>query len=158
VIEALSKIGQKIANLTKTATPIDEVLSKEKVSKDANNYFQKELPFREYDSENKLYIQENSKGFVLEISPLIGCNTFLEKELASLCADIGSEGDSIQCLLLADHRIDPQIETWAHPREKRSGIYAKIAERKKDFFQEKIRQDSCPPPRDFRIPYKSLPG
>jgi len=151
MIEALSKIGQKIAHLTKTETPIDKTLLEEKIYKDSNNYFQKELPFREYDEASRLYIQENSKGFVLEISPLIGCNTFLEKELATLCADIGSEGDSIQCLLLADHRIDPQIKTWSLPREKRSGIYAKISERKKAFFQETIRQDSCPPPRDFRI-------
>ena len=41
MIEALSKIGQKIANLTKTATPIDEVLAQEKIYKDSNNYFQK---------------------------------------------------------------------------------------------------------------------
>lgn len=151
MLEALSKIGQKIANLTKTATPIDKVLTREKIYQDANNYFQKELPYREYDEENKLYIQENSKGFVIEVSPLLGCNTFLEKEIATLISDIGSEGDSIQCLLLADQRVNPQVKAWAHPREERGGIYSKIAERKKDFFQEKIRQSPCPPPRDFRV-------
>ncbi len=151
MLEVFSKIGQKIANLTKTATPIDQVLSEEKITKDGNNYFQKELPYREYDEENRLYIQENSKGFVLEVSPLIGCSAFLEKELATLCAEIGSEGDSIQCLLLADHRIYPQIETWSLPRKERGGLYLKIAQKRIAFFQEGIRKENSPPPRDFRI-------
>lgn len=151
MLETLSKIGQKIANFTKTATPIDEVFLADRVYEETNHYFQKEMPYRLYDEENKLYIQENSIGFVLEISPLIGCNEFLEKELATLCSDIGSEGDSIQCLLLADHRTDTSLKMWAKPREDKGGLYAKIAEGKKKFFQNSLRSGECPPPRDFRV-------
>ena len=151
MLEVLSKVGQKVADLIKISTPIDPVLSEEKIYQESNNYFQRELPFREWDHAYQLYIQENSKGFVLEVLPLLGCNPFLEKELSILCSEIGSEGDSIQCLLLADHRIQPQLKTWAVPRNLREGIYTKITEHKKTFFEKYLRSGECPPPRDFRI-------
>jgi conjugal transfer ATP-binding protein TraC len=151
VLETLSKIGQKIANVSGLATPIDKVFSEEKVYEDTKNYFQKELPYRTWDEVTGIFCQDHSMGFVIEIETMIGCDSFLEKDLASLCATIGSEGDSIQCLLWADHRINPKLDTWSIPRDEQTGIHKNLADHKKLFFQKGIRDKGAPPPRDFRV-------
>lgn len=151
MLSTLSKIGQKLADITGLATPCDEQFSKARVYEDVRNFFQAELPYRHFDEETDLYIQENSMGFVVEVSPMMGLDPQEEKEISNLCAEIGSEGDSMQFLLWGDHRIDPKLEAWSKPRDKQGGLYKKIAERKKLFFEQGIRGLDCPPPRDFRI-------
>ena len=151
MLEQISRIGQKLADITGLATPCDEQFSQARVYEDVRNFFQAELPYRHFDEETGLYIQENSMGFVIEVSPLMGCRETLEKEISNLCSSIGSEGDSMQFLLWGDHRIDPKLEAWSKPRDKQGGLYKKIAERKKRFFQQEIRGSEGAPPRDFRI-------
>ena len=151
MLEQISKIGQKLANITGLATPCDEQFSKARVYEDVRNFFQAELPYRHFDEETGLYVQENSMGFVVEVSPMMGIAPQEEKEIGDFCAEIGSEGDSMQFLLWGDHRIDPKLEAWSKPRDQQGGLYKKIAERKKLFFQKGVREMECPPPRDFRI-------
>ncbi|NGX50729.1 MAG: hypothetical protein K1060chlam2_00579 [Chlamydiae bacterium] len=148
----LNHWGQKLATLLRQSTPIDQTLSGEMDTEEENNFFQSALPFRTYCSETQLYYNKNSRGFCIEVVPLIGSSDFLESELASLISDLGEEGDSIQCLLLADHRIAPLLKTWEEARKKQGGIFAKIASKKTQFFTEGLReQTDCPPPRNFRF-------
>lgn len=151
MLETLSKIGQKIANVAGLATPIDKVLSEERIYEDTKNYFQKELPYRTWDEGAGIFVQDHSMGFVIEIETMMGCDSFLEKDLASFCSAIGSEGDSIQCLLWADHRISPKLDIWSRPRDEQSGVHHKLSDHKKQFFQKGIREGASPPARDFRI-------
>ena len=151
MLEQISKIGQKLADITGLATPCDEQFSEARVYKDVRNFFQAELPYRHFDEETGLYVQENSMGFVVEVSPMMGISPQEEKEIGIFCAEIGSEGDSMQFLLWGDHRINPKLEAWSKPRDTQGGLYKKIAERKKLFFQKGVREMECPPPRDFRI-------
>lgn len=151
MLEMMNRIGQKIANVTGLATPCDEAFLKSRHTKDVTNYFQEELPYRHFDESTGLYEQENSLGFVIEVSPLMGIEPHKEKELASLCAEIGSEGDSMQFLLWGDHRIDPKLDEWEGTRAATGGLYKKIAKKKKRFFQQGIRSLESAPPRDFRL-------
>ena len=125
MLEQMSKIGQKIANVLGLATPCDEAFSQAREYKDVRNFFQAELPYRHFDEETGLYIQENSMGFVVEVSPMMGLDPQEEKEISNLCSEIGSEGDSMQFLLWGDHRIDPKLEAWSKPRDKQGGIIQK---------------------------------
>lgn len=151
MLEMMNRIGQKIANLTGNATPLDETFLKSRVYDEVNEYFQEELPYRIYDPETHLFLQENSMGFVFELSPLIGCDRHLESTLATLFSKVGSEYDSIQYLLWPDHRIDPQLDAWSQPRKEMGGLYKNIAERKTSFYKQGIRGSNCPPPRNFRF-------
>ena len=151
MLEMMNRMGQKIANMTGLATPCDEAFLKSRITKDVTNFFQEELPYRHFDEETGLYIQENSMGFVIEVSPMMGIEAHKEKEIGSLCAEIGSEGDSMQFLLWGDHRIDPKLDDWSKARASVGGLYSKIAAKKKAFFQQGIRSSDCPPPRDFRL-------
>lgn len=151
-MQILNRLGQKFAHLLRQNTPIDQVLAEEKATQEENQFFQSALPFRTYCSDSKLYFNKNSLGFCIEVLPLIGGSEFLESELSTLCSDIGEEGDSIQCLLLADHRIQPLLDLWGTPRKTQGGIFEKIAEKKRQFFTKNLReQGDCPPPRNFRF-------
>ena len=90
MLEIMNRIGQKIANVTGLATPCDEAFLKSRHTKDVINYFQEELPYRHFDESTGLYEQENSLGFVIEVSPMMGIEPHKEKELSALCAEIGS--------------------------------------------------------------------
>ncbi len=65
MLEMMNRIGQKIANLTGLSTPCDEAFLKSRLTKDVTNFFQEELPYRHFDEETGLYVQENSMGFVI---------------------------------------------------------------------------------------------
>ena len=152
MLNMIDKLGQKCATLFRLSTPVDEAFAKDKTAKEDNNFFQTVLPYRVFDEETGLYENQNSMGFCLEVSPLIGIYEFFCDEFSSFVSEIGTEKDSIQCLLLADHRIDPLLEKWKAPRLNRGEMFRKSAEKRANFFKKTLREKTnCPPPRDFRF-------
>ena len=85
------------------------------------------LPYEVYDKNNEIFINKKSLGFAIEMFPLVGSDIAAQKNINSIFDEILEEGESIQCLLWTDHRIDPFLEFWAQPRKRMGGIYAKIA-------------------------------
>ncbi len=115
------------------------------------------LPYRLYDPSTRIYENKTSLGFVIEAVPLMGGSPDAQMELASLVKEIGEEGADIQCLLFADPRIEPFLDSWSEPRKKQGGIYSKIADRKAEFFAKESKQGAVPP-RIFRFFFSySLP-
>ncbi len=108
------------------------------------------LPYRLYDSEKRIYENRSSYGFVLEVVPMLGGSLDIQKELSTLVREIGEEGAEIQCLMLADSRIDRFVDSWAAPRKKQGGIFSKIADRKRAFLEKESREGDVPP-RIFRF-------
>lgn len=93
------------------------------------------LPWQAYDEESRIFIGKNSLGFTLEAIPLVGATHAATKEIASIFQDVLEEGDSLQCLLWADHRTAPFLEKWEKAREHAEEIYREIAHKRAQFYQ-----------------------
>lgn len=93
------------------------------------------LPYDAFDEETGLFVNKHSLGFVLEALPLVGGDSSAEKIIASLFSELLEEGASLQCLLFADHRIDPFLQAWQSARQKKSDILARLAQNRTDFFR-----------------------
>jgi len=109
------------------------------------------LPYQVYDVETGLFINRESAGFVIEALPLLGADEIVQKEITGIFQEILEEGSSIQCMLIADHRIDHFLEHWASPRRQRQGIFENLAQKRIDFFKQLQRTSKDVPPRQFRF-------
>lgn len=93
------------------------------------------LSYDLFDKETDLFINKKSIGFAIEMLPLVGSDNLTQKSMNSIFQDILEEGDSIQCLLWTDHRVDPFFDFWENPRKKKGGIYSKLAEKRLQTFR-----------------------
>lgn len=93
------------------------------------------LPYEIFDEDNGLFINKKSIGFAIELFPLVGSDHTAQKNINSLFEEILEEGESIQCLLWTDHRIDSLLDFWEEPRKKIGGVYAKIATKRVETFR-----------------------
>lgn len=146
----LSNLGQKIAHFF-GETDIDD--TQKGCATDAffdSEFLSSLLHYRLYDPITKIYENENSFGFFLELVPLLGMSESSQKQISALINSIGEDGASIQCMIWADPRIDPFLHAWNLPRQKLGSVYEKVANRKMEFFRGKSFQNE-PSPRIFRI-------
>ncbi len=148
----LGKFGQKVASFFGEGTPLDLLSEETPYATDflETNVLADLLPYRLYDPGNKLYENSRSLGFVLEVVPILGASRDIQLELSSLVKEIGEEGDNIQCLLWADHRIESFIRAWKGPRLQQGGIFERLAEKKEEFLQHQALSGD-PPARIFRF-------
>lgn len=147
----LRELGQKISHLFGQDTSLDSDNHSNRASESLEtDYLSTLLPYRLYDPVTKIYENENSYGFFLELIPLLGLDSNSQKQISALIRDIGEEGSNIQCMIWADPRIDPFLNIWQKSRYEKGGIYQKIAHKKTEFFQGKDFTGEIPP-RIFRI-------
>ena len=93
------------------------------------------LPWESYDEESHIFVGENTLGFTIESIPLVGSSNVADKEISSIFEEVLEEGDSLQCLLLADHRVAPFLDRWKKGRENAEEIYQEIAHKRAQFYQ-----------------------
>ena len=86
------------------------------------------LPYRSFDSERKVFINDNSIGFILEGSPLVGANDGVVEAISGVFTDGIPEGCSVQFLNWASPKIGDIFDHWRQPRDLQGGIYQKIAD------------------------------
>lgn len=133
MIETLNKFGEKISHFF--GEPDTGTFPKRD-----HDFFELEplsklLPFEAYDEETGIFFSENSSGFVIEATPIIGSDQATEKEISSLFEEILEEGSSIQCLLLADHRISGFLSRWENARQGSGEVLEEIGKRRSDFYR-----------------------
>ncbi len=138
----LRQFGQSLARFFGESTPFDQM-------GEELDFLSDQIPYRIYDAEHKIYENQSSFGFVLEIVPLLGASTESQKEIASLIREIGEEGANIQTMIFADHRIAKFLKTWNTPREKIGSLFAKAAQKRIAFLEKESAQGDVPP-RVFR--------
>ena len=85
------------------------------------------LPYRVYDEGAKLYRNARSKGFVLEVTPLIGADERTGEILGQFFSEGLPQGACLQVLNFASPRIGSVVGPWFAPRYEQSGIYEAIA-------------------------------
>ncbi|QPL40680.1 type IV secretion system protein TraC [Erythrobacter sp. A30-3] len=85
------------------------------------------LPYRVYDEGAKLYRNARSKGFVLEVTPLIGADERTGEILGQFFSEGLPQGACLQILNFASPRIGSVVGPWFAPRYEQGGIYEAIA-------------------------------
>lgn len=94
------------------------------------------LPYRSFDSEKKIFINDNSVGFILEGNPLVGANDGVVEAISGVFTDGIPEGCSVQFLNWASPKIGDIFDHWRQPRDVQGGIYKKIADERIKYFKE----------------------
>ncbi|MEW4468461.1 type IV secretion system protein TraC [Parasphingorhabdus sp. JC815] len=90
------------------------------------------LPYRAFDEEAKLYYNARSKGFILEVTPLIGADERTGEILAQFFSEGMPQGSSLQILNFASSRIGHIVGPWFAKRYEQGGIYEDIARARTD--------------------------
>ena len=93
------------------------------------------LPYRSFDEITQIFINQNSVGFALEATPLIGANNEVIDTLSGMFSDAIPEGCTIQFLNFASPKITPIFEKWQKPRDVQGGIYKKLAAKRLAHFK-----------------------
>jgi len=94
----------------------------------------KVLCYKSYDVNSGLFFSNNSVGFILEAIPFVGADLSDQIEIGNIYEEILEEGESIQCLLLADHRINDILEYWKSPRNNRKDVLEEMAKKRCEYF------------------------
>ena len=93
------------------------------------------LPYRFYDDEKQIFINDNSVGFILEATPLIGANDDVIDTLSGMFSDAIPEGCTIQFINFASPKVGPIFDRWKELRYAQGGIYKKLAEKRVAYFK-----------------------
>lgn len=93
------------------------------------------FPYETYDESSQLFINDESIGFVLETSPLVGSSIEMQKELSNLFQSVLPEESGIQFLMWADPHIGDQCDLYARSREGRGEILETLARQRADYLK-----------------------
>ncbi|MEO6716167.1 MAG: conjugal transfer protein TraC, partial [Novosphingobium sp.] len=85
------------------------------------------LPYRVFDTSSRLYINAASRGFILQVAPLIGADERTGEILGSFFSEGLPAGACVQVLHLASPRISRIVAPWFAPRYEQGGVYEAIA-------------------------------
>ncbi len=126
---------EKIQNIINLVFGGGHLAQKESAQKPEYNTISDLLPYRSFDEINRVFINENSVGFVLEASPLIGATDEVIDTLSGMFNDAIPEGCTIQFINFASPKIGETFDAWKAPREIQGGIYKKLAEKRVAYFK-----------------------
>jgi conjugal transfer ATP-binding protein TraC len=160
MLEMLHQMGHRIARLfgePDIGTPGISYKQAEELKEHlSGNLLSHLLAFEWFDEEHGIFINQNSLGFAIEISPLAGCEDTHQKEIHHVFEEVLEEESTIQCLLFADHRINSFLHKW---KGSSSDIFGEMTQKRIEFFQNSNKNS----PRLFRcvfsytIPFQGIP-
>ena len=104
-----------------------------KVSNDNIECLQSLLPYRAYCQERDFYLNENSTGFMLEISPLCGANEKTIDLINGMLVSGVPQGCNIQVLNYASPKVGKLFNTWSSIRDE--GVYKELAKHRTDYYK-----------------------
>ena len=93
------------------------------------------LGYRSFDEDKKMFYQVRSKGFILELSPLIGADERISEIIGTIFADILQPGTAFSVTNYASPRTAEKLAEWVLPRVKAGGVFSKLA----GYRAEKLR-------------------
>jgi conjugal transfer ATP-binding protein TraC len=85
------------------------------------------LPYRVFDPASRLYLNAGSRGFILNVAPLIGADERTGEILGAFFSEGLPPGACLQVLHYASPRISRIIAPWFAPRYLQGGVYEAIA-------------------------------
>ncbi len=93
------------------------------------------LGYRAFSPENQIFHMTRSKGFILELAPLIGADERVGEILNSVFADVLVPGCEFQVINYASPRIAEKLQEWALPRIKAGSVFEKLARYRLDLLR-----------------------
>ncbi|NEX91214.1 type IV secretion system protein TraC [Caulobacter sp. 17J65-9] len=113
------------------------------------------LPYRQWDAQRELFVQDKSLGWVLEVIPLVGSDDVQARMLEELCAHAVPQGATCQIITYASPKIGDLIGKWAKVRARQGGVFEELGKHRYDFLRKGAWESaSAHAPfyfRDFRI-------
>lgn len=85
------------------------------------------LPWRVYDPASGLYLNRQSRGFVLEVAPLVGATDQVGEILTQFFSDGLPPGARVQVLHWMSPRIGRVVDGWFALRYAAGGVYEQMA-------------------------------
>lgn len=100
------------------------------------------LPYESYDPTTHLFFNQDSTGFVLLASPIVGASLNDQQQMAQFFCQEGNlaEGTSLQFLLFASPHVGPHMAYWRRARQ--SPVFAQLAKRRSEFLEKKAYEDA----------------
>ena len=90
------------------------------------------LGYRSFDEDKRIFHQVRSKGFILELAPLVGANDRVNDVIGSLFSDILLPGTKFSVTNYSSPRVAEKLQDWALPRYKASGVFQTLARHRID--------------------------
>lgn len=112
------------------------------------------LPYRIFDESSNIFYNESSVSFCLEVTPLCGATKEIVDTISCMITGGVPEGTSIQIYNWASPNIKKYFDIWSFPRESKGGVYSKLSQKRKEYFNKANEDSLFDYPyiiRDFRI-------
>jgi conjugal transfer ATP-binding protein TraC len=94
------------------------------------------LPWRYYDEEHGVYVQDRSYGIVLKVTPLVGGDDAMQRILTELFNESLPEQAKVQIIQWASPKIGGIVDTWASFRSRRGGVQAELARHRRELCRK----------------------
>ena len=94
------------------------------------------LGYRAFSPTEQIFHLTRSKGFILELAPLIGADERISDILNSIFSDVLIPGCEFQLINYASPRIAEKLQEWALPRVKAGAIFDKLARYRLDMLRK----------------------
>ena len=96
------------------------------------------LPYRSYDPRKGLYHNASSKGFVLELSPMIGADERTGEIIGQFMSEGVPQGACIQIMQWQSPRIGGRFRSWFLPRFRIGGVYELMARHRSEHLMNGV--------------------
>ncbi|NML95115.1 type IV secretion system protein TraC [Novosphingobium olei] len=93
------------------------------------------LGYRSYSAQHALFYQTRSKGFVLELAPLIGADERVADIVETVFADVLLPGAQFQIVNYASPRVAEKIQEWVLPRVRAGAVFERLARYRLDLLR-----------------------
>ena len=151
----LHRVTEKIAKLSGENSDYGVPLGRSNTVLKAQEFLKYErlsdlLHYESYDEEEKVFLNQKSVGFILEVGLYLGSEGTLESELSALFKNILPVGSNIQFLFSASDKVEDILDYWRENRVDEEIIGDLSDERIKFFKELSYSSNSTFRIRDFR--------
>jgi conjugal transfer ATP-binding protein TraC len=85
------------------------------------------LGYRAYSAPEQIFHLTRSKGFILELAPLMGADERIGDILGLIISDVLVAGSQFQIINYASPRVAEKLQEWALPRIRAGAVFDKLA-------------------------------
>lgn len=156
-LRKITEIGEKLASrfgLTENVETHDSAASTSSLSA-GTSLLDEYLSYRYFDEARQIFLSDgNVAGWLLEISPMVGLDEGMIKNLQHFFNDELPEHSYLQFLLVASHDIEGIIDYWQDGRSQKNRLIGKITSKRVEFLRQRaidFGNSDGRIARDFRI-------
>lgn len=96
------------------------------------------LPYRSYDPKSGIFYNNASRGFVIEVAPLLGADDRTGEILAQFISEGIPAPGSLQFHHWMSPRVGEKLSRWYLPRYAARGVYERMARHRIDFLSDGV--------------------